>query len=79
MALSVVSITIAPWAPPAPNANAPEAEPPSRPCASSEDSALAEPSEVRKMPAWGPSQGATSRLKLSLAEPGVCSAPSSRR
>ena len=31
------------------------------------------------MPAWGPSQGATSRAKSSCADPGVCSSASSRR
>ena len=61
---SLVSSTIAPWALPAPNANAcAEVEPPSRPCSSSDASAAGRSrSEVRKIPACGPSQGATSRL-----------------
>ena len=36
-------------------------------------------SESRKTPARRPSQGATSRLKSSFGEPGVCRASSSRR
>ena len=71
MALLLVSSTIAPCAPPAPNANALDVELPSSPCSNSELSALEEASEVRKIPAWGPSQGATSRPKFSWAEPGV--------
>jgi hypothetical protein len=79
LALSVVSMTIAPWAPPSPKAKPSAAPPPSSPCSSIEERAPVEPSEVRKTPACGPSQGAMSREKLSRAEPGVCSAPSSRR
>ena len=79
-ARSLVSSTIAPCAPPDAERPARRSRCPSIPAgAGSASASRSTPSEVKNRPAFGPSHGATSRLKSSVGEPGVCSAPSRRR